>query len=97
MAVPGVQVLVFRTQLNFRRPLIFCLHKVRKSSSVAAVAVEQRVEPIKALKNRSYNTSDGKGDENAPKWKKLSSEELGIRTSMIAKPTRLVLNGLKKK
>lgn len=37
------------------------------------------------------------GDENAPKWKKLSSEELGISTSMIAKPTRVVLNGLKKK
>ncbi|WMV07505.1 hypothetical protein MTR67_000890 [Solanum verrucosum] len=91
MAVP--QVLVFRTQLNIRCPFIFCLHNVRKRSSVAAVAVE----PVKVLKNRSYNASDGKGDGDAPKWKKLSSEELGISTSMIAKPTRLVLNGLKKK
>jgi len=55
MAVP--QVLVFRTQLNIRCPFIFCLHNVRKSSSVAAVAVE----PVKVLKNRSYNASDGKG------------------------------------
>ncbi|KAG5629338.1 hypothetical protein H5410_001055 [Solanum commersonii] len=91
MAVP--QVLVFRTQLNIRCPFIFCLHNVRKRSSVAAVAVE----PVKVLKNRSYNASDGKGDGDAPKWKKLGSEELGISTSMIAKPTRLVLNGLKKK
>ncbi|XP_055818746.1 uncharacterized protein LOC129887606 isoform X2 [Solanum dulcamara] len=93
MAVPGIQVLVFRTQLNLHRSFFFCLHKVRKNSSVAAVAVE----PVKVLKNRLYNGSDGKGDGDAPKWKKLSSEELGISTSMIAKPTRLVLNGLKKK
>lgn len=32
-----------------------------------------------------------------PDWKKLSSKELGIRTSMIAKPTRTVLNALRKK
>ncbi|XP_060197024.1 uncharacterized protein LOC132626235 [Lycium barbarum] len=95
--IPAVQLLVFKTQLNFHRPLIFCIHKVKKRSSIAAVDLEPLIEPVKVLKNRSYNTSDRKGDENAPKWKKLSSEELGIRTSMIAKPTRLVLNGLKKK
>ena len=39
----------------------------------------------------------GNGDRKAPEWKKLSSKDLGIRTSMIAKPTRLVLNGLKEK
>ncbi|KAM7274257.1 hypothetical protein ACFE04_028921 [Oxalis oulophora] len=31
------------------------------------------------------------------KWKKLNSKDLGISTSMITKPTRVVLNGLKKK
>ncbi|KAL9268863.1 Poly(A) polymerase I-like protein [Drosera capensis] len=33
----------------------------------------------------------------APKWKKLSSEGLGITSSMIAKPTKFVLNGFKRK
>lgn len=37
------------------------------------------------------------GDSRAPRWKKLSSVELGIRSSMISKPTRVVLNALKKK
>ncbi|XP_009604520.1 uncharacterized protein LOC107812113 isoform X1 [Nicotiana tabacum] len=97
MSIPAAQALVFRTRLNFHRPLIFCLHKVRRSSSIAALDVAPLVDPVLVLKNRSHNTSDVKGDENAPKWKKLSSEELGISTSMIAKPTRVVLNGLKKK
>jgi hypothetical protein len=30
-------------------------------------------------------------------WKRLKSEELGISTSMIAKPTIKVMNGLKRK
>lgn len=34
---------------------------------------------------------------NAKEWKKLTAKELGIRTSMIAKPTRAVLRGLKEK
>lgn len=97
MSIPAAQALVFRTRLNFHRPLIFCLHKVRKSSSIAALDVAPLVDPVIVLKNRSHNTSDVKGDESGPKWKKLSSEELGISTSMIAKPTRVVLNGLKKK
>jgi len=33
----------------------------------------------------------------APEWKKLNSKDLGITTSMISKPTRIVLNGLKSK
>ncbi|RRT66922.1 hypothetical protein B296_00037999, partial [Ensete ventricosum] len=32
-----------------------------------------------------------------PEWKMLSSKELGIRSSMIPKPTRTVLNELRKK
>lgn len=34
---------------------------------------------------------------NAKEWKKLTAKELGLRTSMIAKPTRAVLRGLKEK
>lgn len=37
------------------------------------------------------------GDRKVAKWKKLSSEDLGITTSMISNPTRMVLNGLKKR
>ena len=36
------------------------------------------------------------GDFKVAEWKKLSSEELGISTSMISKPTRVVLKELKK-
>ncbi|MED6170731.1 hypothetical protein PIB30_033789 [Stylosanthes scabra] len=37
------------------------------------------------------------GDKKLPAWKKLSSKELGLRSSMIAGPTKKVLNVLKKK
>lgn len=36
-------------------------------------------------------------NEKAPEWKKLKSEELGISTSKISRPTRMVLNGLRKR
>lgn len=36
-------------------------------------------------------------DFNAKEWKKLTAKELGIKPSMIAKPTRVVLQGLKEK
>lgn len=39
----------------------------------------------------------GKKDHKVPEWKKLNSKELGISTSMIAKPTKKVLNGLKQR
>ncbi|KAL4584699.1 hypothetical protein LXL04_009307 [Taraxacum kok-saghyz] len=38
-----------------------------------------------------------KGKKIGSEWKKLSSKELGITNSMISKPTRIVLNGLKRK
>ncbi|KAI3785923.1 hypothetical protein L1987_45049 [Smallanthus sonchifolius] len=37
------------------------------------------------------------GRKTASEWKKFSSEEFGITNPMIAKPTRIVLNGLKRK
>lgn len=36
-------------------------------------------------------------DQKAPEWKKWSSKDLGISTSKISRPTRVVLNGLRKK
>lgn len=37
-----------------------------------------------------------RADSSIPQWKTLSSKDLGIDTSMISKPTRVVLNGLRK-
>lgn len=39
----------------------------------------------------------GNGDRKALEWKKLKSKDLGISNSMIARPTRKVLNGLKQR
>lgn len=36
-------------------------------------------------------------NKKAPAWKKLDSKELGLQNSMIARPTKKVLNVLKKK
>ncbi|TQE12888.1 hypothetical protein C1H46_001534 [Malus baccata] len=55
--------------------------------------------------NKSNNSANGRSKFRffdlifmpAPVWKKLNSKELGITTSMIDKPTRNVLNGLKRK
>ncbi|RVW78034.1 Poly(A) polymerase I [Vitis vinifera] len=88
-----------RSYLTFRRPLVYCVHKVRHRSNVATV--ESPPEPVGVTKEEEpyWATSDGRGNgaSKAPEWKKLNSKDLGIRTSMIAKPTRYVLNGLKKK
>ena len=35
-------------------------------------------------------------DSKGHQWKKLSSEELGISTKLISKPTKTVLNGLRR-
>ncbi|KAK3018252.1 hypothetical protein RJ639_004487, partial [Escallonia herrerae] len=71
---------------------------VQGSSSVAAI--EKLVEPVSGVSEAQNATaSHVKGDDDFKphEWKKLSSKELGIRTSKITKPTRLVLNVLKKK
>ncbi|KAA8532215.1 hypothetical protein F0562_032260 [Nyssa sinensis] len=97
----AVQGFACRSQLTFRRPLIHCLHKVRHNSSVAAVA--STVESVGLVKEEAQLPTTSHGNSNGdckvphPQWKKLDSKDLGIRTSMIAKPTRLVLNGLRKK
>lgn len=82
--------LTIRGQFTLTRPsLVYCLHQVRYSSSSGPSKEPQLTNPIHEKK--SY--SDNKG----PEWKKLSSKDLGIRTSMIAKSTRVVLNNLKRK
>ncbi|KAF9607124.1 hypothetical protein IFM89_032240 [Coptis chinensis] len=76
-------------------PLIYCLRKVGKTPFASVATL---VEPD----NNCVNEEDGlvKGKEGVIKginWKKLSAKELGITTDKISKPTRLVLNALKKK
>ncbi|PSR84614.1 Poly(A) polymerase [Actinidia chinensis var. chinensis] len=95
----AIQGLACRTLLSFTRPLVRCVRKIKHSSSVAAV--ESIVESVDVNKEKvqipKSSSSKSNGDRKAPEWKKLSSKDLGIRTSMIGKPTRLVLNGLKEK
>lgn len=95
----AVQAFACRSQLTFSRPLVYCVRKVRHSSSVAGVESVVESEGVTKEESQLPKHSHGKsnGDCNAPEWKKLSSKGLGIRTSMIGKPTRLVLNGLRKK
>lgn len=47
--------------------------------------------------NKINNSASGTKDGKAPAWKKLTSKEIGISSSTIDKPTRKVLNGLKRK
>ncbi|KAG6712401.1 hypothetical protein I3842_05G100900 [Carya illinoinensis] len=89
MAFTAVGI-ALKTQLTFRRPLVFCVRKVRYSGSLAAVDLV--AEPVSKHEGEVFGR-DNKGHE----WKKLNSEVLGIETWMISKPTRVVLNGLRKK
>lgn len=53
--------------------------------------------PTLSLPNCLKSLWEGCEGVKGPKWKKMSSKELGIKISMIAKPTRSVLNELRKK
>lgn len=89
---------VGRSNFQFRPPLVYCVRKVHQSSTGA---IEIITQPKISIKDGccDVKTSRGKGGEEFTMsgWRKLSSKELGITPSMIAKPTRLVLNGLRKK
>ncbi|KAG2243206.1 hypothetical protein Bca52824_094959 [Brassica carinata] len=73
-----------------------CLRKIRFNTVSAAAANEAVDEPDGFAKvgDRQDKVSDGTRDRE---WKQLDSKDLGISSSMIAKPTRQVLNGLKSK
>ncbi|KAM1209427.1 hypothetical protein FF1_015128 [Malus domestica] len=77
-----------RPDFCLRTPPFHCIGKVQLNLVAAMEALD---EPGGLFKdNKSKNVK-------APVWKKLNSKELGITTSMIDKPTRKVLNGLKRK
>ncbi|CAM8973842.1 hypothetical protein QQ045_028455 [Rhodiola kirilowii] len=81
------------------RPLIYCLGKVRNGSSVTS-AVDFSAGPTCVIKeNSQVSIKKAKGDDELkmPEWKMLNSEDLGLRSASISKPTRLILNELRKK
>ncbi|CAN6578650.1 unnamed protein product [Malus baccata var. baccata] len=84
-----------RPHFCLRAPPFHCISKVQVNLVAAMEALD---EPEGLFKNnKSSNSANGRKDAKAPAWKKLNSTELGITTSMIDKPTRKVLNGLKRK
>ncbi|KAK1311166.1 hypothetical protein QJS10_CPA08g00430 [Acorus calamus] len=87
---------VYKTHLPLRPPIIYCFRQARRRASVAAVeTLTEQDSFIRDAKSRDGPTAPP--SRAPPEWKKLSSKELGITTSMIARPTRMVLNGLRKK
>ncbi|KAL6972977.1 hypothetical protein U1Q18_027151 [Sarracenia purpurea var. burkii] len=99
MAISAGLGLASRSHFPLRSPLLQCVRKVRISSVAAFETID---EPESLLNvNNDHDLANSRGrvecDCKAPEWKRLSSEELGISNSMIAKPTRKVLNGLKKR
>ncbi|KAK2973998.1 hypothetical protein RJ640_026716, partial [Escallonia rubra] len=80
-----VLVLSSRPHLPFLSPLLRSIPKVRFGSAAAATG---------AADESDHRVKDNVG--LAPKWKRLSSNDLGISNSMIDRPTRVVLNGLKR-
>ncbi|KAM2105950.1 hypothetical protein ACFX1R_016399 [Malus domestica] len=84
-----------RPHFCLRTPPFHCIGKVQLNLVAAMEALD---EPGGLFKdNKSSNSANGRKNVKAPVWKKLNSKELGITTSMIDKPTRKVLNGLKRK
>ncbi|XP_027124606.1 uncharacterized protein [Coffea arabica] len=79
-----------RPYISLRCPLRLCLHQVRLSCAAA-------METIDEAENQRNSERIGGDGQKASQWKKLNSADLGIRSSMIPRPTRAVLNGLKRK
>lgn len=91
-------VVAWRTHLCFHHPLLY--HIRHCSNSVVAVAstTEHKEEGhLPVINSASKKEKVVNGERKAPEWKKLNAEELGVSNSMISRPTRVVLNGLKKK
>ncbi|KAL1217309.1 hypothetical protein V5N11_027373 [Cardamine amara subsp. amara] len=89
----AVSTLGFACRSHFSvRPLFYSLSKVR-FNTVAAAAIETVDEKDSA----DHHDKGSDETSKAPEWKKVNSKDLGITSSMISKPARLVLNGLKSK
>ncbi|CAN6472252.1 unnamed protein product [Victoria cruziana] len=90
-----------KSSFPLRPPLVYCVRKVRHAAMVETAAGPDTTAGVEDGRRLRSETTAGMGSPiggaSAPIWKKLSSKELGIRTSMIAKSTRLVLNQLRKR
>ncbi|XP_042408638.1 uncharacterized protein LOC121997997 isoform X1 [Zingiber officinale] len=105
MAVAGFGA-VSRVSFPFRRSLALC---ARRRSSSAPTSTVETLADLDSLVGDGPASSPpsppppkpnaGKGSDGIREWewKFLSSKELGIKASRLPKPTRIVLNGLKKK
>ncbi|XP_042398784.1 poly(A) polymerase I-like isoform X3 [Zingiber officinale] len=105
MAVAGFGA-VSRVSFPFRRSLALC---ARRRSSSAPTSTVETLADLDSLVGDGTASSPpsppppkpnaGKGSDGIREWewKVLSSKELGIKASRLPKPTRIVLNGLKKK
>ncbi|XP_042017191.1 poly(A) polymerase I-like isoform X4 [Salvia splendens] len=76
--------------LSLRYPLRHCALQVRLGFAASVEAFDD-TENDKAFDNLSG------GNGRRQDWKKLKSEDLGVSTSKISRPTRVVLNGLRKR
>ncbi|XVF08623.1 hypothetical protein REPUB_Repub07fG0018700 [Reevesia pubescens] len=99
MAVSGLSF-ACKPHSSFRPPITSCFRQIRFGS---VAAIETLGEPETFIKDGYsqtsgfYPTKNGSGDDKLPQWKKLNCQDLGISTSMISKPTKKVLNALKRK
>ncbi|XP_022730312.1 uncharacterized protein LOC111285238 isoform X2 [Durio zibethinus] len=100
MAVSGLSF-ACKPHLSLRPPLFHCFHKIRFGSVAAIETLDEPETFIKYNNSQSSDLSTEKNvsgeDSKLPQWKKLNSQDLGINTSTISRPTRKVLNGLKRK
>ncbi|KAL4347448.1 hypothetical protein GQ457_17G018470 [Hibiscus cannabinus] len=100
MAVSGL-TFSCKPHFSLRPPLFHCFRKIRFSSVAAIETLDEPVAFIKDENSQGPHISPGKnvsGEESKlSQWKKLNSQDLGISSSKISKPTRKVLNGLKRK
>lgn len=96
MTISGLNGFACRPHFSLRLPLFHCIRKPRFG---AVAAIETLDEPDRIIDEKRHSLGErvGKKDHKVPEWKKLNSKELGISTSMIAKPTKKVLNGLKQR
>ncbi|KAE8657167.1 putative DNA binding protein [Hibiscus syriacus] len=100
MAVSGL-IFACKPHFSLRPPLFHCFRKIRLSSVAAIDTLDEPVSFIEDEDNQGPHFSPGKSvsreESKLPQWKKLNSQDHGISTSKISKPTRKVLNGLKRK
>ncbi|XWS60209.1 hypothetical protein CRYUN_Cryun07bG0015600 [Craigia yunnanensis] len=100
MAVSGLSF-ACKPYFPLRPSLFHCFGKIRFGSVAAIETLDEPETFIKGNNSQSSDNSPGKNvsgeDSKLPQWKKLNSQDLGISTSTISKPTRKVLNGLKRK